>query len=111
MPTSSAAGEARGPSVKLEQRGDGVEFIVKVVPGASRSKILGVWNDALRLAVSAPPEGGKANEAILKLLTKALSARRGQIEIVSGLTRPVKRIRIAGSTAATVGRAIATALD
>ena len=44
----------------LSASGDGTRVRVKVVPGASRTKVVGVLGDRLKVAVAAPPEGGKA---------------------------------------------------
>lgn len=75
---------------------DGVEFSIKAVPGASRSRVLGLWNRALRIAVAAPPHAGKANNEIVSLLADLLSLRRSNVAIVAGLTSPLKRIRVTG---------------
>ena len=58
---------AETDAVELVERAGGVELSVKVVPGASRTKVAGVWGVALRIAVAAPPEAGKANAAVVKL--------------------------------------------
>jgi uncharacterized protein (TIGR00251 family) len=78
---------------------DGVELAVKAVPGASRTAIVGLWDQALKIAVAAPPEGGKANDAIVRLLATLLGVRRGAVAIVSGTTRPLKRLHVSGVTA------------
>ena len=68
---------------------------VKVVPGASRDQIVGWLGDALKIKVTAPPEKGKANEAVVTLLAKTLGVRRDTIEIVSGHGSPAKTVDIA----------------
>ena len=69
---------------------------VKVVPGASRSRISGRYGDGLKIQVSAPPERGKANEAVIKLLAEALGVKPAQIDLISGQTQPRKTFRING---------------
>lgn len=69
---------------------------VKAVPGASRDSIAGLLGDRLKVRISAPPEDGKANKAICKLLAKALGIKAASIEIHAGHTNPEKTVRIVG---------------
>ncbi len=78
----------------------GIELTVKVVPGASRTKVVGVWGSALKIAIAAPPEGGKANAAVTKLLAAVFGVRKADVSILSGHTTPLKRIGLAGITVA-----------
>ncbi len=73
-----------------------MEIHVKVVPGSSRDQIVGRLGDALKIKVAAPPEGGKANEAVCSLLAQALGLSRGQVRIAAGHSRPLKRLEISG---------------
>jgi uncharacterized protein (TIGR00251 family) len=68
---------------------------IKVVPGTSRDQIVGWLGDALKIKVTAPPEKGKANEAVVTLLAKTLGVRRDTIAIVSGHGSPAKTVDIA----------------
>ncbi len=77
----------------------GVQLELKVVPGASRTRIAGVLGPALKIAVAAPPEGGKANAAVIKLLAATFSVKRGDVALVSGHTQPHKRVLVKGITA------------
>jgi len=70
---------------------------VKAVPGASRDAVAGVLGDRLKVRVSAPPEGGKANKAIVKLIAKALGVRAADVELESGATNPAKVFRVRGA--------------
>lgn len=67
---------------------------VKAVPGASRDEIAGALGDRLKIRVSAPPEGGKANKAICALLAKKIGVRLRSVRIASGSASPEKTIRI-----------------
>ena len=67
---------------------------VKVVPGASRSRIAGRYGDGIKVQVAAAPERGKANEAVIELLATAFGLRRTQVTIVSGHTQPRKIVQI-----------------
>ena len=81
----------------IEQAGEDVLIWLKAVPGASRNEIAGVVGDRLKIRVSAPPEGGKANKAICKLLASSLGVKANQISIEQGETNQVKIIRISGA--------------
>ena len=65
---------------------------MKVVPGARRSEVVGILGDRLKVRVAAPAEAGKANRALIELLSEKLSTR--DIEITSGHGAAEKTIRI-----------------
>lgn len=74
----------------------GVVIRLKAVPGARRDEITGVLGDRLKVRVSAPPEGGKANRAICALLAETLGVKGRDVEIISGHTSPEKTARVVG---------------
>lgn len=81
----------------LQHQPDGSLLIaVKAVPGASRDQIAGRLGDRLKVRVAAPPEGGKANKAICRLLAEALGLRPADVQVVAGQTRPEKTVRVVG---------------
>jgi len=73
-----------------------VRLRIKAVPGSSRSRIDGWIGDALKVRVTAPPEGGKANAAIEATLARALGLPRQSVRVVSGRASPRKLIEIDG---------------
>lgn len=75
---------------------DSILIRVKAVPGASRDSIAGLLGDRLKVRVSAAPEGGKANNAICKIIAKSLKLKAAQVEIHAGHTNPEKTIQIRG---------------
>lgn len=75
-----------------------VEVAVKVVPSASRDRIVGPLGKTLKIQVTAPPEKGKANQAVIALLAKATGLPARQITVVSGPASPRKRMRLTGVT-------------
>lgn len=75
---------------------DGVCFALKARPGARRSSIDGVHAGALKVSVTAAPEKGKANEAIIELLAEEFKMSRSSITIVRGDTSSQKLVRIDG---------------
>ena len=69
---------------------------VKVVPGSSRDRVAGRYGDGVRVQVSAPPEDGKANRAVVRVLADFLGVRPDQIEIARGQAQPRKIVRVSG---------------
>lgn len=76
---------------------DAVTIDVKVVPGGSRDAIVGRLGEALKIKVSAPPEGGKANAAVCALLAKTLGVAKRDVQIVAGYSQPNKQVAIRGA--------------
>jgi len=75
---------------------DGSILPVVAQPGARRDAVLGVRAGSLRVAVTAPPDKGKANAAIQTLLAESLRCKPAQVGLVSGATSRQKRFRILG---------------
>jgi len=75
-----------------------VRLALKVVPGASRDAVAGWLGDTLKVRVTAPPERGKANAAVVRLLASALGASRDDVRLVSGAPSPQQVGEIAGLT-------------
>jgi uncharacterized protein (TIGR00251 family) len=71
-------------------------IVVTVSPGASRSRIVGRHGDGWKAQVAAPPERGRANEALVDLLAAALDLPRGRLAIVAGQTARRKVVEVAG---------------
>lgn len=69
-------------------------ILVKAVPGAKKDEIVGRLGDRLKVRVSAPPEGGKANAAICELIAAALGIKTRDVRIVSGQSRAEKTVEI-----------------
>jgi uncharacterized protein (TIGR00251 family) len=82
----------------------GVTFAVKVQPRAKKNAITGEMGDALKLALTAPPVDGRANEACVEFFANLLDVPRSSVTIASGETSRNKIIRVAGVTADEVRR-------
>ncbi len=76
--------------------GNSCRLKVKAVPGASRTEIVGRLGDALKVRVAAPPEGGKANREILRLLAARLGLAAADVTLVSGAASPAKVVALRG---------------
>ncbi len=77
----------------------GAVITVKVVPGASRSGIVGALGERLKVATSAPPEGGKANAAVARIIAEALGLDSRSVVLVSSPSNPRKEFRVSGLSA------------
>jgi len=91
----------------LTEKDGGVEVRVKVVPGATRTRIAGPLGNALKVQVSAPPERGKANAAVARLLAEALGVPAKAVRLTAGATSPRKTFVIDGVDAAEAARRLA----
>lgn len=88
----SQGSDADGPYVLIA---------VKAVPGAKRDEVAGVLGEGesarLKVRVSAPPEGGKANKAICRVIAGAVGVKPGAVEVFRGHGNPEKTVRIHGA--------------
>jgi uncharacterized protein len=67
---------------------------LKVVPGSSRDDVVGWLGDSLKVKVKAPPEKGRANEAVIALLADRLGIDPSSIAVVSGHGSPAKVVAV-----------------
>ena len=77
------------PSTKLRLR---------VVPGTTHPGVVGRLGDAWKVRVTAPPEAGKANDAVLRLLADALGVQRRDLALAAGHASRDKIVTLAGVT-------------
>lgn len=75
---------------------DGVELAVHATAGAGRSEVVGRHGDALKVRVAAPPEAGRANEAIATMLARQLGVKPSAVTLLSGAKGRSKRYAVAG---------------
>lgn len=85
--------------VLVRQGGEGASFRVHLQPKASREGITGEADGILKLRVTAPPVEGRANEACLRLLAKALDLPISRLHIAAGQHARLKTIQVAGASA------------
>ena len=88
--------------IAVTAHAQGAVIPVRAQPGAKRSAVLGARNGALHVAVTASPEHGKANEAIIALLAETLWCRKSKITMLSGLTSREKAFLIEDMTPAEI---------
>lgn len=80
----------------VEAATDGVVIRVRAQPGARRNGVTGVREGELCVAVTAPPDRGRANDAIVKVLAEAIGVSRSRVKILSGQTNRHKRLVVEG---------------
>lgn len=84
--------------IAITEKAEGCILPVRAQPGARRNGVQGVQGGALKIAVTAPPEDGKANQALVEELRRALQLKRSQVELISGASSRDKRFLIRGLT-------------
>ena len=77
---------------------EGTRIRIKVSPGASKTRIIGPHDRWLKVAVNAPPEKGKANQALINILAKKMNVHKKTIQLLSGQTAQIKVLLISGKT-------------
>jgi uncharacterized protein len=82
---------------------------LRVTPGAGRVAVVGRHGDGWKIRVTAAPEHGRANEAVLRLLAEALSLPRGALTLVSGHGGREKIVELSGLGPALADRRLASA--
>lgn len=82
--------------IEITPRNAGVEISLKVRPGARRNALDGEHAGALKLSVTAAPEKGKANDAVIALLAEEIGISRSNVMITRGATSTTKTASIAG---------------
>lgn len=90
----------------------GVDVAIRLTPRAGSDRLLGLAAAAgggrvLKAAVAAPPEEGRANEALLRLLAREWKLPRRDLDIVAGRKSRDKRVRVAGDPQALLPRLLA----
>ena len=82
--------------IPLNETSRGVAFVVKVHPRAKKNAIAGELGDAIKLSLTAPPIGGKANDTCIEFLASLLKVPHSSVTIASGQTSHRKIIRVVG---------------
>jgi uncharacterized protein (TIGR00251 family) len=82
----------------FQEKMGGVVFNVLLQPRSSRNEIAGVHGECLKVRVTSSPVEGKANQACIDCIARALGLKRGAIEIIAGHTARRKRLHVSGIT-------------
>ena len=82
--------------IELGEHPNGLILTVHAQPRARQARIVGEHGGALKVAVTDPPEKGKANQSIIEVLCEQLGIKKSQVALLSGNTSRAKRFLIAG---------------
>ena len=96
--------------IAVTEHAEGLLLPVRAQPGARRNGVQGEQAGALKVAVTAPPQDGRANEALAEVLREALGLQRSQVELVGGATSRDKRFLVRGLARAELERRLAALL-
>ena len=88
--------------LRIREQDGAITFEVRVAPRASRNRVVGIQEGALKVALTAPPVDGAANEALKKLVAKALGVAKSEVEILRGDHARIKVLRVHGMSAGDV---------
>jgi uncharacterized protein (TIGR00251 family) len=89
-------------TLRITEKADQLLVEVHVVPRAARSKVLGVHDGRLKIALAAPPVAGAANAALIAFVAELLDVPRRDVELCRGATARHKLLAIRGTSAARI---------
>ena len=95
----------------LSDTNEGVAIQIKAVPGSSRTRLAGLLGDRLKVSVSAPPEGGRANRAVCELFANLLHVSRRSVIVQIGQNQPFKTIEVLGVSLCNLTERLRTLLN
>ena len=84
------------PPEWLQTSGDDLRLEVIVAPRASRTRIMGIHDNRLKIQLAAPPAEGQANKALVRFVSELLDVPSAQVEIVGGASSTRKSLRLYG---------------
>ncbi len=97
--------------IALRQQDGKVAFAVKARAGGRRNAVTGVHAGALKVEVTVAPEKGRANQAILRLLSATLGVKRGDLVLLAGEASPRKTVGVSGLAREIVRERLTQALE
>jgi len=88
----------------VRRDGERLVFTIRVTPRASANAVSGERDGVLLVRVTAPPVEGKANNAVVALLAKALGTPRSAVQVVQGASARTKRVSVPRDAEAALNR-------
>ncbi len=88
------------------ERSEGVELRIHIQPRASKTEIVGLHGQALKIRVASPPVDGQANAELCRFLARHVGIPHQYVQLKSGVSSRQKRVFIEGKTLADVAAAL-----
>ncbi|PJA79356.1 MAG: YggU family protein [Nitrospirae bacterium CG_4_9_14_3_um_filter_51_5] len=85
------------------ERSVGVEIRIHLQPRASKTEIVGLHGEALKIRIASPPVDGQANAELCRYLARCLGVPQQSVQLISGVSSRQKRVFIPGKTLAEIG--------
>jgi uncharacterized protein (TIGR00251 family) len=98
-------------TIQISEHAEGCVVRVRAHAGARRNGIVGAQGGALKVAVTAPPDKGRANDSIVLVLADSLGLKRSQVELIGGATSRAKRFLVRNVTAEVLRKKLQGLLD
>jgi uncharacterized protein len=86
-------------AIEVTEKNGTIFFRVRVQPRASKNAVVGEWDGALKIRLTAPPVDSRANEALCKFLAECLNVPHGAVRLLSGERSRTKRVEVQGISA------------
>lgn len=93
------------------ERSEGIEIRIYVQPRASKTEIIGLHGEALKIRIAAPPVDGQANVELCRYLARQVGVPQKDVQMKSGVSSRQKRVFIAGKTLADIRVALTKSLS
>ena len=81
-----------------------ITLTLHIQPGAKKTEFAGLYGDALKIRLAAPPVDGKANEALVRFIAEALNLPKSAVNLKSGQTSRRKVLEVSGATSEALAR-------
>jgi len=88
------------------ERSEGIEIRIYIQPQASKTEIVGLHGEALKIRITSPPVDGQANAELCRYLARQVGVPQQYVQLISGVSSRQKRVFIAGKTLADIGAAL-----
>ena len=82
----------------VSEHPEGCRLKCYIQPRSSRNKLVGIHNNAIKIALTSPPVDGKANKALIQFMARLCGVSKSSVRIAAGESSRNKTIAITGGT-------------